>query len=134
MIRRLATAIIASFIACAAYAQGAIQKDFVEASDSLRVLLEERTTVETELKLDRVLRRSNVLDFYFSQELGDYPWRKSDIDWFRTTLKSLFPSAYSSNTIGNIYVRNHNLNDYATPALGFDGKPAKDTYHYNAPG
>ena len=134
MIRRVATAIIASFIACAAYAQGAIQKDFVEASDSLRVLLEERTTVETELKLDRVLRRSNVLDFYFSQELGDYPWRKSDIDWFRTTLKSLFPSAYSSNTIGNIYVRNHNLNDYATPALGFDGKPAKDTYHYNAPG
>ena len=134
MIRRLATAIIASFIACAAYAQGAIQKDFVEASDSLRVLLEERTTVKTDLKLDRVLRRSNVLDFYFSQELGDYPWRKSDIDWFRTTLKSLFPSAYSSNTIGNIYVRNHNLNDYATPALGFDGKPAKDTYHYNAPG
>ena len=31
MIRRVAIAIIASFIACAAYAQGAIQKDFVEA-------------------------------------------------------------------------------------------------------
>ena len=134
MTRRSAITTLVLCLACAcAFGQGAIQKDFAAANDSLVVLLEERTTVEADLKLDRVLKRSNQLDFYFSQELGDYPWRKADIDWFRTTLRSLFPPAYESNTIGNIYCRNRNLNDYATPALGFDGKPAKDTYHYPAP-
>ena len=126
--------LLALILVCTqATAQEVSQKDFVPVCDSLRTLLQERTTVYTKLSIDRVLRRSSQLDFYFSVELGDYPWHSRDINWFRATLTSLFPEGYSNYTIGNIYVRRNNLTSYVTPELGFDGKPAENTYHYPIP-
>ena len=116
-----------------AAAQEVSKRDFVPVCDSLRTLLQERTTVYTKMSIDRVLRRSSQLDFYFSVELGDYPWHSRDINWFRATLTSLFPEDYSNYTIGNIYVRRNNLTSYVTPELGFDGKPSENTYHYPIP-
>ncbi len=102
--------LLALFLVCTqATAQEVSQKDFIPVCDSLRTLLQERTTVYTKMSIDRVLRRSSQLDFYFSVELGDYPWHSRDINWFRATLTSLFPEGYSNYTIGNIYVRRNKL-------------------------
>ena len=131
---RIYTILIALFLFCSqAGAQEVSRAAFAPACDSLRTLLQERTTVLTDLSLERILRRSSQLDFYFSVELGDYPWHSQDVSWFKSALRSLFPRDYSSYSVGNIYVRRNNLNSYITPELGFDGKPAEDTYHYPTP-
>ena len=131
---RLTTILLALSLLCfQAKAQEVSRTAFVPVCDSLRTLLQERTTVYTKMTLDRILKRSSQLDFYFSVELGDYPWHTRDINWFKATLTSLFPEEYSNYTIGNIYVRRNNLTSYVTPELGFDGKPSSDTYHYPAP-
>ncbi|MBR5431281.1 MAG: xanthan lyase [Bacteroidales bacterium] len=128
------TILLALTLVCfKAEAQEVSKNAFKPVCDSLRTLLEERTTVFTKMSIDRVLKRSSQLDFYFSVELGDYPWHSRDINWFKATLTSLFPPEYSNCTVGNIYVRRNNLTAYVTPELGFDGKPAEDTYHYPAP-
>ena len=131
---RLSAILLALSILCfQAKAQEVSRTAFEPACDSLRTLLRERTTVLTDLSLERILKRSSQLDFYFSVELGDYPWHDGDIKWFKSALRSLFPREYSSYSVGNIYVRRNNLTSYVTPVLGFDGKPAEDTYHYPKP-
>ena len=55
------------------YAQSQITRDFKEPCDSLNILLQERTGVKGELKLNSVMRRGSVLDFYFNESLGDFP-------------------------------------------------------------
>ena len=69
-------------------------REFKTAVDSLRARLHRRTTVDTALKLTKVAKRGNTLDFTFSQELGDYPWRQEDVEWFRNQLRELTPGPY----------------------------------------
>ena len=64
-------------------------RTFREATDSLQQRLKRRTGVDTPLKLERVTVRGNALDFYFSQELSDYPWRQEDLAWVREQLQTL---------------------------------------------
>ena len=131
---RLTTILLALSLFCLqTNAQEVSQNAFAPVCDSLRSLLEERTTVYTKLSIERILKRSSLLDFYFSVELGDYPWHNRDVNWFKATLTSLFPKEYSNYAVGNIYVKRNNLTSYVTPELGFDGKPSSDTYHYPAP-
>ena len=61
-------------------------REFKTAADSLRARLRRRTTVDASLKLNRVTKRGTTLDFTFSKELGDYPWREEDVEWFREEL------------------------------------------------
>jgi hypothetical protein len=102
--------------------------DFTPVCDSLATLIQEQCGVEGKLKVKSIMRRGTSLDFYFTESLGDFPWNKSDIKWFRTTLKSLFPENYSKNRLGEIYSRKVNLDRLAMPALTYDGKPAETRY------
>ena len=77
-------------------------REFKTATDSLRARLHRRTTVDAALKLNRVMKRGTVLDFQFSKELGDYPWRPNDKEWFEEQLRALMPAAYRSYKLGNI--------------------------------
>ena len=42
-----------------------INRDFRAVADSLRVRLEERTGVKRPLRLDKVMRRGDLVDIYF---------------------------------------------------------------------
>ena len=106
-------------------AQSKIVKDFTPVCDSLATLIQERCGVEGKLKVKSIMRRGTSLDFYFTESLGDFPWNKSDIKWFRTTLKSLFLDKYRQNRLGEIYSRKVNLDRLAMPALTYDGQPAE---------
>ena len=97
---------------------------FRETTDSLKQRLKRRTSVEATLKLEKVTARGTVLDFYFSQELADYPWRKEDPAWFREQLQTLGKEALGSYTIGNIYAKRQNLKELPMPPLTRDGKPS----------
>lgn len=110
-----------------------IKDEFKQASDSLRVLMKERTTVKSTLSIDRVLRRGDNLDFYFTQELSDFSWRKEDAAWFKKTLKDLFPAKYANCRVGEIRYKNHTLESMVTPGLGNDGRPKEYDQSCTAP-
>ena len=100
-------------------------REFKTATDSLRARLHRRTSVDSSLKLMKVMKRGNVLDFYFSQELADYPWRAEDPEWFRDQLRSLTPAAYRSYSLGDIYAKNTDLNTLPMPLVSNSGKPVQ---------
>ena len=85
-----------------AAAQNQITKDFRPVCDSLDVLLKQNRDVKGQLKLKNVMKRGDCLDIYFTESLGDYPWREGEPEWFRKQLKSLFPEKYRKYKLGKI--------------------------------
>ncbi len=106
------------------YGQSAMLLDYKPATDSLKVLLQERTTVRTGLSIHRIMRRGKYLDFYFERNIGDYPWTEKDVKWFRKTLGELTPEKYRSWEIGEIFSGSTNLISLSVPLPGNSGKPA----------
>ncbi len=109
------------------------RNDFTPCCDSLSARLERRTGVREVVKLKKVLRRGKQLDFYFSETLGDYPWRAGDEAWFKKQLKSLFPSKYASNSVGAVFSKSRALSEFVTPTIGNDGTAVKSPYKVSAP-
>ena len=107
--------------------------DFVTVCDTRAVMIQDRCGVEGELKLKSVMKRKGSLDFYFTETLGDFPWRKTDVKWFRTALKSLLPDDYAKYKIGEIYSRRVHLDFLVTPDLTRDGNPAANRYRIKEP-
>lgn len=120
-------------ISLSAYAQSEIVKDFAPACDSLAVLLQERTSVSGELRLKSIMRRGSSLDFYFTETLGDFPWKSGDPKWFKKALRTLFPEKYDNYKVGEIYSRRVSLNHLVTPSLGSDGKPSDSRHRVKTP-
>lgn len=106
-------------------AQSAIVQDFTPVCDSLSRLINERTSVPGTLKVKAIMKRGNHLDFYFTESLGDFPWRTEDAEWFRKTLKSLFPEKYRNYSLGETYSKRISLDRLETPELTFNGRPAE---------
>ena len=129
--------ILALLLLLAAALPGAGQsktaREFIPAADSLRARLQRRTTVYTDLKITKINLRGNVLDFYFSQDLVDYPWRSEDIEWFRDELRSLMPDAYKAYALGDIFGKKTNLNTLPMPALGNNGAPTRTALRVKDP-
>ena len=98
-------------------------QEFKEALDSMQTLLRERTTVASQIKAKKIVKRDNVLDFYFTNTFGDYPWRDSDVKWFREKLKPLLPGDWSKSSVGDIYIGNNKIDSYVIPLLNNSGKP-----------
>ena len=86
MRRTLLSIFISLCAAAGVNAQSQIVTDFKPACDSLEVLLQERTSVQGELSLKTVMRRGSALDFYFTESLGDFPWKPGDQKWFKKAL------------------------------------------------
>lgn len=126
MKRLLSIALLAT-ISIIASAQSRIVGDFKPVCAQLDTLLRERTEVGhvEPVELKAVMRRGSTLDFYFTQTLGDYPWYKGDPQWFKNTLKSLFPEEYAKNRLGEIYCNRVSLDRFVTPRPGNDGSPSE---------
>ena len=119
------------------HAQSEIVKDFKPVCDSLSVLLQERTSVTGPVEVKSIMKRGGALDFYFTESLGDFPWKDGDTKWLKNKLGSLFPEKYKKYKVGEIYSRKVALSHLVTPRLSSDGK-AKSTRHrtkrpHNAP-
>lgn len=108
-----------------ASAQTQIVKDFKPACDSLTRLMTERTSVSGNLKIKSILKRDGKLDFYFDESLGDFPFRRSDAQWFIKNLQCLFPSKYSKYKIGKVYTKNVDINTLEVASLSFKGSSFK---------
>ena len=117
-----------------AYAQSEIVTEFTPVCDTLVSLIQERTNVAGFLKIKSITRRGTTLDFYFTETLGDFPWKEGDPRWFKSVLHDFFPEKYRKYKVGEIYSRGVSLNHLVTPELGADGEPRHSrhrmrTYH-----
>lgn len=117
------TLILASIAASTLDLSAQNVKVFKTAIDSLEVRMQRRTTVYTRLSAKKIVSRGNSLDFHFTSSLGDYPWRTSDVKWFKDNIKELMPEAYKKSSVGEIYVGNNKLADYIVPDIGDSGEP-----------
>ena len=77
--KRLFLSLVLVLAALHSLAQTPRARDFSTVVDSLQVRLQRRTGVYSRLKLEKVMVRGNVLDFYFSQNLTYQPYRKGDL-------------------------------------------------------
>ncbi len=128
------TIILIILLSCLeASSQSRIVKDFKEACDSVNTLLTERTEVQGTLSLKAVMKRGKKLDFYFTESLGDYPFRPGDAKWFRNALKAQFPEGYGSYSIGQVKSRNIDIENLEVAALTFNGKPAQSAHKTERP-
>lgn len=133
MKRTLLIAFFLFSLAVVSHGQSAIVKDFSPVCDSLSVLIQDRNTVKGTLKLQAVMKRGSALDFYFTESLGDYPWHKDDIQWFRKNLKDLFPEKYRKYSLGEIYSKRIAYDRLVTPELGFSGSPSDSKHSISNP-
>ncbi len=133
MNRIILTIILICGISISAAGQSAIVKDFTPVCDTLDVRLKENRDIKGQLKLKSVMKRGDNLDFYFTESLGDYPWRKGEPEWFRRELKKLFPAKYRRYNLGEIYSRRIKLAEFVTTELGYDGKPVDFKYRTEEP-
>lgn len=132
--KRLLTIYIFILFTCMnLHAQSKIIKDFKEACDSLNTLMSERTSVQGRIALKAVMKRGTVLDFYFTESLGDYPLRPGDAKWFRNALKGQFPDAYRNYSLGQVKSRNVDIEDLEVASLTFGGKPAASSHRTHEP-
>ena len=123
--KRLIAISFAIFLTLQTFAQPAIVKDFKPVCDSLTTLMTERTSVVGDLRLKNILKRDGKLDFYFTESLSDFPIRRGDAEWFRNTLKSLFPEKYSNYKLGAVYTKNVDIKHLEVASLSFKGSSFK---------
>ena len=103
--------------------------DFRNEFDSLSTLLHERTSVRGSVSVTKVQAKGKSLEFFFTQNLGDYPWRTADVKWFRSSLEKLLPKKYSGCSVGIIHVGDRNtLEDIAMPGVKNNGNPGTDLF------
>ena len=125
--------LLVTFLLAGLSLQAQTAREFKPAVDSLRARLHRRTTVDVALKLNRVTRRGTALDFIFSKELGDYPWRTNDKEWFEEQLRALMPSPYRAYKIGHIIAEKDTLDNLQMPPLTNTGKPASTRFRRSDP-
>lgn len=114
-------------------AQNSITMDFQPVCDSLDVLMKQNRDVKGQLMLKNVMKRGDQLDIYFTESLGDYPWREGEPEWFRKQLRSLFPEKYRNYKLGRIFSNRVAVDRLPTSELGFDGYPSGDKFRTEEP-
>ena len=121
-------------ISLGAYAQRTINKDFKPVCDTLDSLIKVRHQINHgQLKIKSIMKRGDVLDFYFTESLGDFPWREGEPEWFRNELRKRFPDSYKNYKVGSIFSKQVKLEQLPTSALHFDGKPASSRFRTEVP-
>lgn len=123
--KRLTALSLIILLTVQASAQSTIVKDFKPVCDSLKTLMTEKTSVTGGLRIKSILKRDGKLDFYFDESLGDFPFRRGDAEWFRSTLKNLFPEKYKSYGIGGVYTKNVDIKTLEVASLSFKGSSFK---------
>lgn len=114
-------------------AQNTITKDFQPVCDSLDLLIKQKRNVKGQLKIKNVMKRGDLLDIYFTESLGDYPWREGEPEWFRKQLRNLFPEKYRKYKLGRVFSSRVPLERLVTSELGFDGTPSGDAFRTEEP-
>lgn len=99
-----------------------------EMCDSLTVKVKERFKAESEIKLKRVVKRGDKIDFFFTEDASFFPWHKEDHEWFKEELSESLKSLTEELTVGELYASREKLSSYCT--YGIDNTGAYSNYKY----
>ena len=110
------------------FGQSGLLRHYRSLNDSISKLAEARTGVRTKLSVKTVRSSNGMLDFIFTETLGDIPWKKEDISWFKTVLKDLAPSGYRNCKVGSIYCRSIPVQELESVAPGNSGTPHRNRW------
>lgn len=97
---------------------GMAPQQLVEACDSIKSYLKERSSVKSEVKLRKVLTRGKNLDLYFGRSLSQFPIRKDDVRWMRSFLTD---AVKDNGELGEIFANGVKLEELVTPETGNNG-------------
>ena len=107
--------------------------EFKDSCDSLSEWMFERMGVREDIRLKSIFRREAVLDFHFSNELSFYPWRSSDVQWFKEMLGEELSRISKGWKVGDIYARNTRIGEFVLPEMTSDGIPMDNPYRKRDP-
>lgn len=93
-----------------------------EMCDTLQARLDRRFLTKNEIKVSKTLKRGDKLDIYFTADAAYYPWHESDHEWFRGQVEKELKGITRDFKLGEIYARNHKLDEYCTHGIGNDGR------------
>ena len=123
-------ALLAAF-AFSAFAQSSA--DLAPVADTVTAMMREKTGIKAKVAVDKVVRRGNLTDVYFTQGFSDFGWTDSDIASLRSIITSEMKENYPSFKLGELFVRSVNVKDLAAPALHNSGAPSAYKYRYTDP-
>ena len=103
------------------------------ACDSMKVLLKERTTVTGKVSVKKFTVNGQNLNISFTTELGEYPWRKEDVSWFKKTFSELLPDQYKNYKVAVVSVNGKDLDNYIVSPATTDGSPASAKFRRSDP-
>lgn len=105
------------------------KNEFQTLCDSLQTWLEERGGVRTRITLKRILKRNGYIDYYFKENLGDYPFRRDDVAWLRHKIRSATPARYASFKTGRIFAGKLEVGELVCEPYRSDGRPQPSRFH-----
>ncbi len=128
---------IVPFLLCISILAGAQNppqlRDFRGVTDSLQVRLQRRTGVENKFRLEKVTVHGKSVDFYYTQNLANYPWRPGDVTWFREQLRELGSSGLGRYSVGSVFAKKQNIAELPIPAMTNDGQPVSTNFRVKDP-
>ena len=108
--------------------QTSLFRHYRSLNDSISKLVEARTGVRTRMSVRRVRSSNGIIDFTYDETLGDIPWTKEDLTWFRATLKDLAPKGYQNCRVGSIYSHFIPLQELESIPAGNTGIPHRNRW------
>lgn len=132
-LRHISTIALLLALSFNSFGQSKMLESYRELCDTLSTLLRMETGVKNVQELKSVMKRGNLLDFYFNDNLGDVPWTQAREKWFAKQIASLSAPEYRKYQVGEIYCGRLPLKELYTPVLNGGGKPAGSKYKINQP-
>ncbi len=126
----LSLLLLSAVVEFPAAAQAPRVRAFSTATDSLTQRFKRRCGVDNAFKLERVQARGTELDFYYSQNLAGYPWRKGDAKWFKSQLSELAQDILNDFTVGDIYARKVEISQLEMPLPSKDGSAVANNFRF----
>ncbi len=110
-------------------------RDFDELCIQITKELQERTKTrwKQNIKVTRVVDRGTSVDLYFNVELSYYPWRKSDVDWFRRRFTELAEEELEGHKIRKIFTNSYELPNLVLPEVNNNGSPVPYSHKIEDP-
>ena len=135
MLRRLLVIFCLALAALPLSGQGTPRAaDFSVVCDTLTARCNRRFGVLSRVLLERVFVVNDKVDCSFARTLADYPWHKSDVQWFTEEFAAEAQAALRGHQAGRFFTAGGTLEDLITPELTRNGKSPEFEYAvHNSP-
>lgn len=102
--------------------------DFKTVFDTLTVRANEHFGIKSLIRLKKVMKRGNTVDFYFTPAFSDYAWHSADMAWFRENMEREIKNAGIHCNTGELFCGSVKIAELCTPVRGNGGRPSGSVF------